>query len=58
MESNHIQYAKQALKGGKPKEEIYRDLLARGLKIEEIEDCLAAATSNEDAKEEAQNHDL
>jgi len=54
MESNHIQYAKQALKGGKPKEEIYRDLLARGLKIEEIEDCLAAATSNEDAKEEAQ----
>lgn len=54
MESNHIQYAKQALKDGKPKEEIYRDLLAHGLKIEEIEDCLVAATFNEDAKEEAQ----
>jgi hypothetical protein len=37
MGSNHIQYAKQALKDGKSKEEIYRDLLAHGLKVEEIE---------------------
>lgn len=54
MGSNHIQYAKQALKDGKSKEEIYRDLLAHGLKVEEIEDCLADATFNEDVKEEAQ----
>lgn len=54
MGSNHIQYAKQALKDGKSKEEIYRDLLAHGLKVEETEDCLADATFNEDVKEEAQ----
>jgi uncharacterized membrane protein len=54
MALNHTQYAKQALKDGKPKEEIYRDLLDQGLKIEEIEDCLIGAISDEDAKEEAQ----
>lgn len=54
MESNHIQYIAQALKDGKQKEEIYSYLLGQGMKINEIEDCFAAAVSDEEVKEEAQ----